>query len=335
MNQLVSVIVPVYNGEEHIQKCIDSIINQTYQNIELILLDDHSNDNTLRICQEYVKRDSRIKLIKNTEPSKGPGISRKEACKHGSGAYICFADADDFMEAHMIETLLKRGLETDADIICCGFYQEYTSGQVKKHFGNDEVFNVSQGKTKKEDLIEKLFIDKGIASYFWNKMFRRNVIVDHLDCFSERSCFEDIDTLYKLACHSLVIACIKEPLYHYVRHEQKGFMENWREQESKDYMDVHLEAAKYLVSYDINLRDIMQYICVITALRDYKALSKCKKNSAIKERMTYDRQYVKKYYSKIKASVYVHKGEGIQLKMLVFLPLILKLCVKFKQLFYY
>lgn len=115
---LVSVIVPVYNAEHFIEKCIHSILNQSYKNIELILVNDGSTDNSVKICDSFAKIDNRIKLIH--QANSGPSVARNNGIYNAKGKYIQFIDADDYIEENMIETLVNE-MEKGLDIVICGY----------------------------------------------------------------------------------------------------------------------------------------------------------------------------------------------------------------------
>lgn len=125
MNRLnkISIIVPIYKVEIYLRKCVDSIVNQTYKNIEILLIDDGSPDNCGIICDEYAKKDERIKVIHK----KNGGLSdaRNYGIEASSGDYIMFVDSDDYISKDMCEILLKKALENNADIVSCNFKEIY------------------------------------------------------------------------------------------------------------------------------------------------------------------------------------------------------------------
>lgn len=138
MNDLISIIVPVYNVEKYLNKCIDSIINQTYKNIEIILVDDGSTDNSGKICDEYLLRDSRIKVIHKNNG--GLSSARNEGINISSGEYIGFVDSDDWVEPNMYEEMYKKILYSNADIVDCGYWKEYENKSIKYISANEVKF---------------------------------------------------------------------------------------------------------------------------------------------------------------------------------------------------
>ena len=145
MEGKISVIVPIYNVEQYLRKCIDSIINQTYKNLEIILVDDGSWDNSPRICDEYAKRDNRIKVIH--KKNGGLADARNTGLKMITGNYISFIDSDDYIEKTMYEKMIKVILKYNADIIECNLNYKYgnqlitmTEGYKTQEFNRKDAF---------------------------------------------------------------------------------------------------------------------------------------------------------------------------------------------------
>lgn len=120
MKDLISVIIPVYNTEKYLHRCIDSVLNQTYQNLEIILVDDGSPDNCPQICDEYAKKDKRVKVIH--QENMGQSVARNVALDIITGNYIGFVDSDDWLALDMYEVLLKKIKEAETDLVICGCY---------------------------------------------------------------------------------------------------------------------------------------------------------------------------------------------------------------------
>lgn len=121
---MISIIVPVYNVEKYVRKCLDSVVNQAYKDLEILIVDDGSTDGSGKICDEY-KKDDRVKVF-HTE-NRGLSAARNYGIDRAHGEWIGFVDSDDWIEPDMYEVLLKSALETDADIVECGVYTEYSN----------------------------------------------------------------------------------------------------------------------------------------------------------------------------------------------------------------
>lgn len=128
-DKLISIIVPVYNAEKYLDNCISSILNQTYKNIELILVNDGSTDNSLQICNKY-KEDKRVKIY--SQENKGQGAARNKGIDVANGYYIGFCDADDTLNEHMYENLCQYAIKYDTDFCSCGHSKLINGKLIKK-----------------------------------------------------------------------------------------------------------------------------------------------------------------------------------------------------------
>lgn len=202
---LLSVIVPIYNMEKYLDRCIQSILKQTYSKLEIILVDDGSNDLSYKICEKYKSKDCRIKIYQKQNgglsDAKNYGISK------ASGDFITFVDADDWIDERMYEVMLKHMKEKKADISICGRYIEYENGKSDK-WVNEKFLEMN----KKESLIYlNSFYDFDMAS--WDKIYRKELF-NNLDFPFGKKC-EDAYTTYLLFEKSDKIIYIPICFYHY------------------------------------------------------------------------------------------------------------------------
>lgn len=143
MEDLISVVVPIYNVENYIKKCVDSILSQTYKNLEIILVDDGSPDNCPQICDEYAQKDSRIKVIH--KENGGVSSARNIGMENARGKWIAFIDADDWIEEKYFEKMLDRVKTNDADIVLCGYNRVMPNCNIKINSnGGDEKVNAKE-----------------------------------------------------------------------------------------------------------------------------------------------------------------------------------------------
>lgn len=159
----ISVIVPVYNVETYLRECIDSIINQTYKNLEIILVDDGSTDSSPAICDQYAQKDRRILVIH--KGNGGASDARNAGLDVATGDYIGFIDSDDYIEADMYEVLLNNAIKYKADISCCRYSEVYEDGSTKDYGNNIVTLYPNQ-----EGLIEYL-LGKTIDPFVCNKLY--------------------------------------------------------------------------------------------------------------------------------------------------------------------
>ena len=208
---LISVIVPVYKVEKYLHRCVDSILNQTYRNLEIILVDDGSPDNCGTICDEYAAKDSRIRVIH--QENAGVSAARNAGLDACTGEYVAFVDSDDYIMPEMYETMLSALLEKNVDICVCQWQYEYADGRhpiTQKHI-DQTIYNV---KTSRE-LIR--YVYKSIYDVFTtiiavNKLYKRSIICN--ERFQGRR-MED-DTLHtRLFVKNIPVVVIRDLLYVY------------------------------------------------------------------------------------------------------------------------
>lgn len=213
MNDLVSVIVPIYNVENYLNKCIESIRNQSYKNLEIILVDDGSPDNCGVICEEYTKADSRIKVI---HKSNG-GLSDARNCgiEASTGEYLLFVDSDDFIHMDMIRILYEGLKAKNAKVSVCS-YQCVEEDEIISYSENysDTVQPILMTKEHLYD--SKYYINKRVEFIVaWNKLYHRSLFEEVR--YPKGKVHEDEFTTYKLLYYAKEVVYIDAPLYFYVQ----------------------------------------------------------------------------------------------------------------------
>ena len=209
-DKLISVIVPVYNVEKYLNKCVESIVNQTYKNLEIILVDDGSPDNCPQMCDAWAKKDGRIKVIH--KKNGGASSARNAGLDAATGEYIAFVDGDDYLSAEIYETLLKLILTHRADAARCGAVRESTNGQ-KELWG--EMHPQVKIVYKKQLLCDVVEANGFLPVCLWNKLYSANVIANVR--FDVRFRYaEDVLFSFNVSknLHSMVY--YDKPFYHYI-----------------------------------------------------------------------------------------------------------------------
>ena len=204
----ISIIVPVYNVEKYLRKCIDSILNQTFKDFELILVDDGSTDDSGKICDEYSLKDSRIKVIH--KENGGQSSARNMGLDVAQGEYIGFVDSDDWIEKDMYEILYRNCKMKDGDIGIIGINFVYNN-RVRKGL------EYPLQSWKKEESMYKLIEHKYFGNYFCSKIFSRKLFKNIR--FKEGIIYEDIDLMYKLIHKSNIIVAEGVMKYNYLQRE--------------------------------------------------------------------------------------------------------------------
>lgn len=205
----ISIIVPVYKAEQYLKKCVESILAQTYSDLELILVDDGSPDNSPAICDRYAEMDSRVHVIHKLNA--GVSAARNDGIAVAKGDWIAFVDSDDWIEPEMME-LLAQGLlcYPEAKVSVCGWY---------RHEG-DRIFDYGSGLPKGlvngKDAFQWAIRGTGFEGYVWNKLYRRSVFDEGLRFPQDITICEDLwlNCSIFLSCDFVYV--INKPLYHYL-----------------------------------------------------------------------------------------------------------------------
>ena len=204
---LVSIIIPVYNCERYINKCIQSVINQTYSNLEIIIIDDGSTDDSGKICDYFAKRDSRIRLIH--QRNGGPGIARNTGLSHVSGEYIAFIDADDYVSTEYIHKMVLLAFEYQSDIVeVCSIWML----PLKNEFHSSNL-PIQQFYGSQELVADYFSSNRKLQNSLWGRLFRWNVIRDIR--FSNKSIAEDTEYSLKAFINCKKLVKSNEVLYVY------------------------------------------------------------------------------------------------------------------------
>lgn len=209
---LVSIIVPVYNVEKYLKKCIDSIKNQTYDNLEILLVDDGSTDNSGKICDLYSKKDRRIKVIHK----ENGGLSDARNCGINiiSGEYLTFIDSDDFIDNDYIKTLLTIAKKNNADIVISGLFNYYEN----ENNINNNLTNYTESVVSKQKIYEKMFLQRGVDVNATAKLYK-SYIFDKIR-FPKGKLYEDIQIIDKTIEAANVIVETNYKGYYYL--QRKG-----------------------------------------------------------------------------------------------------------------
>lgn len=206
-NELISVIIPVYNVEKYLNKCIDSIVNQTYKNLEIILVDDGSLDKSSQLCDEWAKRDNRINVIHKVNG--GVSSARNYGLEISKGEYISFVDSDDWVDKNTYQELLCH-IKKDIDFVSFGVLEEYDTETYQiLNSNNYQIY-------KQKQIFNHILDDNSVAGYVCNKLFKRSIIGNEKFDETLMSC-EDIDfcTRISVMCNSIIHVDAK--FYHYRR----------------------------------------------------------------------------------------------------------------------
>lgn len=235
--KLVSIIVPVYNVEKYIEKCLSSIQNQSYKNLEIIIVNDGSPDNSQKIIDQFLKIDDRFICI--NKENGGLSSARNAGIEKATGDYLAFIDSDDWIDEKMIEDLVKTAIENDAQIAICDLSTDWESGENKT--------TLKQGTAYPDVIDTKEFADAytSLSCFACNKLFETQLFKVNNIHFPLGLLFEDIATFPRLFFRSKRIAFLRKAPYHYI--VRAGAITQTFKLKGLDYLKV-----TQLVSDDIN-----------------------------------------------------------------------------------
>jgi glycosyltransferase involved in cell wall biosynthesis len=206
----LSIIVPVYNVELYLPKCLDSIINQTFTDFELILVNDGSTDSSVDICCNYIQKDSRIVLL--DKENGGLSSARNLGLSNAKGQYVAFVDSDDWIDLSMYNSMISALEEMNADIVICG-------QKVVNMNGSLDVINTIEDSVlySEEEATKLILKDEKIFSFAWDKVYRKELFNNIR--YPEGRIYEDTATTYKLFHRTKSVYHINEAYYYYVRRQ--------------------------------------------------------------------------------------------------------------------
>ena len=209
MKEIVSIIVPIYNVGRYVEKCITTIVNQTYKNIEIILIDDGSTDKSGKICDEWKEKDKRIKVIH--KENEGVSIARNVGIKNATGQYFFFVDGDDYLSEDIIYNLYKSLIENNAQIAVSGhFYVTY--------FNKTMLYSKENYVANGEEILKRLLRFDDIYPVIWGKLYKREIF-EGIE-FPERKINEDAAVIYILLDRAEKITHIDKAGYYYIQREK-------------------------------------------------------------------------------------------------------------------
>lgn len=279
---MISIIVPIYNAEKVLAKCLESILSQQFSDIEILLINDGSTDSSLNICQEYAQKDRRIKVI--DIPNGGVSNARNVGINNSRGEYIAFVDADDYIESDMYSKLLMKMNNTNAEIAFCGYFCHTIRRTTK---------TVMFESTMAQEQIINEFIPKFISSMsingneqrmyggaVWRCLFKASMIKNNKINFNPKlKIAEDLIFLLNALSRSNIVCFVNLPLYNYVRNESIATTQKYISgfEQQIDYYYSEIDKIFYNYNYNYNYERLIN----LAKIQSFYALIKnyCKKDS--------------------------------------------------------
>ncbi len=263
MKPVVSIVIPIYNGEKYIDSCMDSLLNQTYSELELIMVNDGSKDGSAAMCDAYAKKDSRVKV--HHQENKGLSAARNAGIRQATGKYVIFFDVDDTVEKTVIEDNVTLAEQNGADVtMFCFWYYDVDTDRLKPN-GMDEIF-VGDAK----EYFDKMLIptmDNEVFNAPWNKMIRRSLLEENGLYFDERyPIYEDIIFASQLFDIAEKIVINNQMYYKYFVRSSGSLITRFYEKFYDSVSQFHQNAMRYCGKYENNSQQITRFNTLYTKL---------------------------------------------------------------------
>ena len=305
MDPIISIIVPIYNVGKYLPRCIESILNQTFNNFELILVNDGSTDNSGVVCDDYAKKDTRIKIIHKSNG--GVSSARNAGLYVAKGEYIGFVDPDDYIDKNMYEKLYRLCIDNNSDIAICRFNREI-NGKIQNKESTEEIIELNNMEAMNE-----LFKGNLYRFSLCNKLFSKKCFNDVL--FPEERIHEDLSTTYKLFANSKKAVYINYCGYIYVRRENSILTSTYNEKRLQAFI-----AWDEIIEFiDKNYYEIIEqviatftYWCVDNILYILNQVNNSKKKNNY---LNIIQKYTTKYYIYIKRNNILSRSYKLRIRI--------------------
>lgn len=281
MEEIISVIIPVYKTEKYLDKCVESVINQTYKNLEIILVDDGSPDNCPKVCDDWASRDNRIKVIH--KKNGGLSSARNAGIEFATGNYLMFTDSDDSLETDMIEFLYNLVKQDDSDIARCGFF--FDDGKTL----NSENTDFSVKYPDYDQLMIDLVSNGYTSGAVWNKIYKSKSLKSKR-FLDEDGCSEDIMFNFRFYQQKPKAVFCDIPKYHYMIRENSIVNSEFNE------IAYSIVRAKKIILNNLqNNRNVYPYLVKSLVDSAFIVLSGCIRNKAFPDMQKKLRSDILKY----------------------------------------
>ena len=315
-NPLISVIIPVYNVEKHLEKCLDSIVNQTYKNLEIILINDGSTDGSPEICSKFAQNDERIIFI--SRENKGVSASRNEGIELSSGDYFSFIDSDDYLEPDTYEYLIRIIEDKKVDIVNYEHYITFSDREI-----SHKVNECNYGLFNKKDAQRQLVYNVAFA---WNKLFSKETIEG---LFFNKEILRGEDRLFARQAFDKAesVWFDSRPLYHYVQSEDSAVRGNFRKSQltAIKLYDIYNEfySKKYPELLPKAIADLNTLMMML-----YVDMWNDKSNFKTEQELVYN--FFVKYYDTVMGCKGLSKKQRLKMKLFKISPTFFCLIRNFK-----
>lgn len=303
----VSIVVPIYKVEKYLTRCVDSILNQTYENLEIILVNDGSPDHCGQIMEQYAKGDPRIKAL--YKQNGGLSDARNFGMQYVTGKFTLFVDSDDWLDQNIVEVMVDTSLKSHADVVQSAFYYAYDDYLYYDH----RYYARSDSPTTLDNklLMYELVKNEKVKNFAWGKLYQTKIIKDLP--FKKGVLFEDVFWAHKVMHRVNTYVLINQPLYYYYqRHDSIVATYTPR---NLDIIKGLMERHSFIKEFYHDLIDESYKMIVRTCLIHYNLLLRNRKKDKGGLRRKEIQQYLKNHYSKLKKAVEDDKELRRQLRL--------------------
>lgn len=314
MDPKVSIVVPIYKVEKYLHRCVDSILNQTYENIEVVLVNDGSPDHCGEIIDEYATADLRVKAVHK----KNGGLSdaRNAGMKYVIGYYTLFVDSDDWLERNMIEEMVKKSLEYKADVVQSGFYYAYDDYLLfDNHFYSKDASPIVLDR---QPLMSELVKNEKVKNFAWGKLYKTKIIRDIL--FEKGVLFEDVFWAHQVMHRVNKYLILHQPMVYY-RQRNDSIVATYTTR-NLDIIRGLKERHRFIEVFYKELTDESYKIILMTSLMHYNLLLANRQKDKGGEHRRGIQLYIKENYSRVKKAVEKDKQLKKQLRLFIIHPLL-------------
>lgn len=297
METLISIIIPVYNVEKYLQDCVDSVRKQTYKNLEIILIDDGSTDNSGKMCDEYKKQDARIKVFHKSNG--GLSDARNLGLEKATGQYVYFLDSDDILPQCAIEILLYICLENKADVAIAGY--EKFSNRIPQEVDTNKLEDSEV--LDKIEAIRRMLLQNGFGHEAWGKLYKTKLW--KCEHFPKGKLYEDYATTYRIINQCDKVAVLKGNLYWY-RIRNGSIMKSKLNAKNMQLLDIAEEVTSYLkreipeLEYEACYLQMVIYLKLMKQILDNGFSSFKEEQKRIKKYIIYCKPLLKMSFAKKK-----------------------------------
>ena len=247
MNSLVSIIVPIYNVQDRLDRCVESLVGQTYRNLQILLVNDGSPDDCPKLCDEWASKDGRINVIH--KPNGGLSSARNAGLEVASGDCIAFVDSDDYVEPDYVQTMLEAMVQHEADMVVSSVFVESAQGEPLQDYGRYALTDGGDEQELTARECMELGINKLMYVVAWNKLYRRSIWEDLR--YPEGKLHEDEFVFHRVVGGCNRIVALRKKLYHYVQNDH-SIMGSKYTVRNLDRLEAWLNRIEYLDAHDMS-----------------------------------------------------------------------------------